>query len=119
MAFNDNAEHVRILAAVHKGIEGLRRRLQELQPELSTSASDVINTARQDVCGALVRRLELAEKDVQELQNMLELNRVERERPKGAFFLTVRGCTWPCFVLCETRVCPSHYRRRFAFADAP
>jgi len=74
MAFNDNAEHVRILAAVHKGIEGLRRRLQELQPELSTSASDVINTARQDVCGALVRRLELAEKDVQELQKMLELN---------------------------------------------
>ena len=40
MAFNDNAEHVRILSSVRKGIDGLRRRMQELQPQLSTSASD-------------------------------------------------------------------------------
>src|SRR4051812_24237052 len=43
----DTVEHMRVLSQVHKGIEGLRRRLQELQPELSTSESEVINTARQ------------------------------------------------------------------------
>jgi hypothetical protein len=68
------AEHVRILSQIKKGIEGLRRRLRELQPELSTSESGVINIARQELCGSLVRRLEIAEKEVQELQDMLELN---------------------------------------------
>jgi hypothetical protein len=68
------SEHVRVLSQVQKGIEGLRRRLRELQPELSTSESNVVNTTRQELCGSLVRRLEIAEKEVQELQNMLELN---------------------------------------------
>jgi hypothetical protein len=74
MAFNDNAEHVRILSSVRKGIEGLRRRMEELQPELSTSLSDAINIARQELCTSLVRRLVIAEREVQELQDMLELN---------------------------------------------
>jgi hypothetical protein len=73
MAFNDNAEHVRILFSVRKGIERLRRRMQELQPELSTSTSEVVNTARQEMCASLIRRLVVAEKEVQELQDMLEL----------------------------------------------
>jgi hypothetical protein len=30
MAFNDNAEHVRILSLVREGMEGLRQRMQEL-----------------------------------------------------------------------------------------
>ena len=67
------AEHVRVLSQVHKGIEGLRRRVQELQPELSTSESEVINTARQELSGSLIRRLEIAEKEVEELRRMLEL----------------------------------------------
>jgi hypothetical protein len=33
MAVNDHAEHVRILSSVLEGIEGLRRRIQELQPD--------------------------------------------------------------------------------------
>ncbi len=70
---HDNAEHVRILSSVRKGIEGLRRRVQELQPELSTSVSEVVNVARQELCASLVRRLVIAEKEVQELQDMLEL----------------------------------------------
>jgi hypothetical protein len=57
MAFNDNAEHVRILSSVRKGIEGLRRRMQALQPELSTSVSEAANFARQELCTSLVRRL--------------------------------------------------------------
>jgi len=74
MASDLNTENVRVLTAVSKGIEGLRRRLQELQPDLSTSTSDVMNTARQELCSALVRRLEIAEKELNELKEMLELN---------------------------------------------
>jgi hypothetical protein len=74
MAFNDNAEHVRILSSVDKGIEGLRRRIQELQPELSTSVREVENVARQELCTSLIRRVVTAEKEVQELRGMLGLN---------------------------------------------
>jgi len=74
MAFNDNAEPVRILSSVRKGVEGLRRRIEELKPELSTSASEAANFARQELCESLVRRLVIAEKEVQELPDMLELN---------------------------------------------
>jgi hypothetical protein len=74
MAFNDNAEHVRKLSSVREGIEGLRRRMQELQPELSSSISEAVNIARQEICASLVQRLVIAEKEVQELQDMLELN---------------------------------------------
>ncbi len=74
MTVDDNAESIRVLAQLSKGIEGLRRRLQEVQPELSTSTSEVVNTARQALCTALVRRLEIAEKEVVELREMLELN---------------------------------------------
>jgi len=74
MAIDDNAESIRVLAQISKGIEGLRRRLQELQPDLSTSTSDVVNTARQALCTALVRRLEIAENELVELREMLELN---------------------------------------------
>ena len=74
MAIDDNAESIRVLAQISKGIEGLRRRLQELQPDLSTSTSDVVNTARQALCTALVRRLEIEEKELVELREMLELN---------------------------------------------
>jgi hypothetical protein len=51
MACNDHAEHVKILSSVRKGIEGLRRRMQELQPELSISTSEATNVARQE-CAA-------------------------------------------------------------------
>ena len=74
MIVDDNAESIRVLAQISKGIEGLRRRLQELQPDLSTSTSEVVNTARQALCTALVRRLEIAEKELVELREMLELN---------------------------------------------
>jgi hypothetical protein len=74
MAVNDHAEHVRILSSVLEGIEGLRRRMQELQPELSTSVSEATNVARQELFTSLVRRLVIAEKEVQKLQDMLELS---------------------------------------------
>jgi hypothetical protein len=74
MAFNDNAEHVRTLSSVRKGIDGLRRRMQELQPDLATSASEAVNVARQELCTSLIRRLMIAENEAQELHDMLESN---------------------------------------------
>jgi hypothetical protein len=68
------AEQLRVLSQIQKGVEGLRRRLRDLQPELSSSESEVVNIARQELCGSLVRRLEIAEKEVLELQDMLTLN---------------------------------------------
>ena len=100
MAFNDNAEHVRILSSVRKGIEGLRRRMQELQPELSISESEAVNVARQELCGSLVRRLVIAEKEIQELQDMLELNQKAWGRsdaelsPARATFNGLIGADW-------------------------
>ena len=42
-----------------------------MQPDLSTSTSDVVNTARQALCTAFVSQLEIAEKELAELREML------------------------------------------------
>jgi hypothetical protein len=47
--------------------------MEELQPELATSTSEAVNIARQEMCSCLVRRLVIAEKEVEELHDMLEL----------------------------------------------
>ena len=52
--------------------------MQELQPELSTSASEAVNVARQELCTSLIQRMMIAEKEAQELQDMLELT----QKPK-------------------------------------
>jgi hypothetical protein len=66
--------HVGILSSVQKGIDGLRRRMQELRPDLATGASEAVNVARQELCASSIRRLMIAEKEAQELQDMLEWN---------------------------------------------
>jgi len=48
--------------------------MQELQPELSTSVSEAVNVARQELCASLIQRLMIAEKEVRELHDLLELN---------------------------------------------
>ncbi|MEA2907202.1 MAG: hypothetical protein QOC56_2863 [Alphaproteobacteria bacterium] len=64
-----------ILASARDGIYEIRRRLAALKPRLSTHASDAINMARQELCTALVRRLEIAEREIAELQDMIALDR--------------------------------------------
>jgi hypothetical protein len=53
----------------------IRRRLNELKPRLTTNVSEAVNIARQELCSALVRRLEIAENQIRELEDMLELER--------------------------------------------
>jgi hypothetical protein len=74
MVANDNIESVQVLTSVFKEIEQSRRKLQEVMPALATSESDVVNLARQQLCSALVLRLEIAERQLKELREMLELN---------------------------------------------
>ena len=68
-------EQAEILSSARKGIYGIRRQLDALKPRLATNASDAINIARRELCSALVRRLEIAEKEIQELESMLEVDR--------------------------------------------
>jgi hypothetical protein len=66
---------VEMLFSARQGIYEIRRRLNELKPRLATNASEAINIARQELCGALVRRLEIAENEMRELEDMLEQDR--------------------------------------------
>jgi hypothetical protein len=68
-------EQVESLFSARLGIYEIRRRLNELKPRLATNVSEAINIVRQESCSALVRRLEIAENQVRELEDMLELDR--------------------------------------------
>jgi hypothetical protein len=68
-------EHVEILFSARQGIYEIRRGLNALKPRLAKNASEAVNIARQELCGALVRRLEIAENEMRELEDMLELDR--------------------------------------------
>ena len=68
-------EQVESLFSARQGIYEIRRRLNELKPRLATNVSEAINIARQELCSALGRRLEIAENEFRELEDMLELDR--------------------------------------------
>jgi hypothetical protein len=68
-------EQVEILFSTRQQIYEMRRQLNALKPRLATNASETINIARQELCGALVRRLEIAENEIRELEDMLALDR--------------------------------------------
>jgi hypothetical protein len=64
-----------ILATARDGIYEIRRNIEAVRPLLSSASSDAINLARQELSGALVRRLEIAESELQQLIDMLKLGR--------------------------------------------
>jgi hypothetical protein len=68
-------EQVESLFSARLRIYEIRRRLNELKPRLATNVSEAINIARQELCSALGRRLEIAENEFRELEDMLELDR--------------------------------------------
>ena len=63
------------LFSARLGINEIGRRLNELKPRSATNVSEAINIARQGLRSALVRRLEIAENQIRELEDMLELDR--------------------------------------------
>ena len=68
-------EQLEILFSAREGIYEIRRQLNALKPRLATNASEAINIARQELCSALVRRLEIAENEIREIEDMLALDR--------------------------------------------
>jgi hypothetical protein len=48
-------EQVEILFSVRQGIYEIRKQLNAPKPRLATNASEAVNIARQELCGALVR----------------------------------------------------------------
>jgi hypothetical protein len=62
------------LTAARDGLYEIRRQIDALRPALANGPSDTINSARQELCGALARRIEIAEGEIQELLDMLELD---------------------------------------------
>jgi hypothetical protein len=66
---------VQILTSAREGIYEIRRRLESLKSSLAAEGTDTISLARQELCAALVHRLEIAESEIQELLDMLELDR--------------------------------------------
>jgi len=68
-------DQTQILTSARAGLYEIRRQIDALRPRLGTGASDAIVAARLDLCGALVRRLEIAESEVQQLLDMLDLDK--------------------------------------------
>ena len=68
-------DQARALTAARDGIYEIRRQIDALRPSLATGSSETINAARQELSGALVRRLEIAEDEIQQLLDMLNLAR--------------------------------------------
>ena len=66
---------VSALNSAREGIYGIRRQIDSLRPALNVGSSDTINVARQELGGALVRRLEIAEGEIQQLLDMLDLDK--------------------------------------------
>jgi hypothetical protein len=64
-----------ILASARDEIYEIRRNIEAVRPLLASASSDTINIARQELSGALVRRLEIAESELQQLIDMLSLDR--------------------------------------------
>jgi hypothetical protein len=64
---------IHVLTAARDGIYDIRRKIDVLRPSLAHGGSEAIDAARQELCGALVCRLEIAESEVQQLIDMLQL----------------------------------------------
>jgi hypothetical protein len=67
-----------ILTGARESIYEIRRQIETLRPSLTAGPRDTFNAARQELCGALVRRLEIAESEVQQLIDMLDLDRTAK-----------------------------------------
>jgi hypothetical protein len=70
-----SSEPIQALTGIRDGIYEIRRQVEALRPTLATAATDTINIARQELCGALARRLEIAESEVGQLLEMMGLDR--------------------------------------------
>ena len=52
-------------------IAEVRKTLANVKPHLIGGSTDAVNLARQNVCDSLIRRLEIAENEMRELEDMI------------------------------------------------
>jgi hypothetical protein len=60
-----------VLRDAQERVVEVRKTLANMKPHLIGASSDAVNIARQNVCDSLVRRLEIAEKEIRELEEMI------------------------------------------------
>jgi len=62
-----------VMTKARDDLYAIRRELELVRAALVAAPSNTVNSARQDLCAALVRRLEIAENEAQQLLDMLEI----------------------------------------------
>jgi hypothetical protein len=60
-----------VLRDAQERVAEVRKTLASVKPHFIGGSTDAVNMARQNVCDSLVRRLEIAEKEMRELEDMI------------------------------------------------
>jgi hypothetical protein len=60
-----------VLRDAQERVTEVRKTLANVKPHLTGASTDAVNLARQNICDSLVRRLEIAEKEIRELEEMI------------------------------------------------
>ena len=60
-----------VLRDAEQRVAEVRKTLANVKPHLTGASSDAVNIARQNICDSLIRRLEIAEKEMRELEDLI------------------------------------------------
>jgi len=60
-----------VLRDARERVADVRKTLATVKPHLVGASSEVVNLARRNVCDALIRRFEIAEREMRELEDMI------------------------------------------------
>jgi hypothetical protein len=63
-----------VLRDAQERVAEVRRTLCTLKPHLIGASTEAMNLARRNVCDSLIRRFEIAEKEMRELEDMIAMD---------------------------------------------
>jgi hypothetical protein len=63
-----------VLRDAQERVAEVRKTLGALKPHLIGASTEAVNLARRSVCDSLIRRFEIAEKEMRELEDMIALD---------------------------------------------
>jgi len=64
-----------VLRDARDRIAEVRKTLGTLKPHLVGASTEAVNLARRNVCDSLIRRFEIAEKEMRELEDMIAMDK--------------------------------------------
>jgi hypothetical protein len=64
-----------VLRDAQERVAEVRKTLGTLKPHLIGASTEAMNLARRNVCDSLIRRFEIAEKEMRELEDMIAMDR--------------------------------------------